>query len=72
MTEHMHRLLLRFYILCTVVSVGAFGVILGYEVHVRWALNKDFTFLGANGMLGLALVTAVQFAGLAYLLGKRS
>jgi hypothetical protein len=38
--------------------------LIGVEAYVRWNLNKEFTFLGGNGLSALLIATAILLVGL--------
>lgn len=61
----------RLYIACTAISFIGLLALAVAEVHVRWSLNQNFSFLDNNGLLGIAIVVAAQMLGLVWLLRSR-
>jgi len=68
MNERMHRRVTRFYVLATALAFVLFIVLAAAEAYVRWTHNQTFTFLGDNGLIGIALLCGAQFLGLARIL----
>ncbi|MEK7134079.1 MAG: hypothetical protein AAB804_03335 [Patescibacteria group bacterium] len=50
----------------TLTFLGLLGIV-GFEVYVRWTLNQNFSFLGADGLAGLAILCGAQMLGLVWL-----
>ncbi len=49
-----------------VLAVLSVFAITGFEAYVRWALNKDFTFLGGSSLAALIIATFILMTGLVY------
>lgn len=54
------------YIAATALTFLGFAAITSFEVYVRWLINQDFSVLGGNGLLGLAVLVAAQMLGLVW------
>jgi hypothetical protein len=64
----MRRKIFLLYVIALCSSFALLLVLLFGDAYIRWTLNQNFSFMGGTGLLPLAILNAVQFAGLAYLL----
>ena len=67
MSQRFHTVIRWFYTGATVLTfLGVVGITV-LEVYVRWTLNQTFSFLGGDGLAGLAILAAAQMLGLVWL-----
>lgn len=68
MSKRFHAVILWSYVGATVLTFLGLAGIAAFEVWVRWTFNQNFSFLGGNGLTGLAILAAAQMLGLVWLL----
>lgn len=54
-------------LITAVLSVIAVAAIVAAEIYVRWKINKDFTFLGGEGLPALVIASFGLLFGLSFL-----
>ncbi len=67
MSKRFHTVILSLYTGATILTFLGFFGIAAFEVWVRWSLNQNFSFLGGDGLAGLAILVAAQMLGLVWL-----
>ena len=65
--EKRQNLVYRLSIITFSVSALMLFGLLGGQAYVRWALNKDFSFLGGFGLETLILFVLGQIVALSYI-----
>ncbi len=68
MSERFRTIIFWSYVIATKITFLGFLTVTVFEVYVRWTINQDFTALGPNGFLALAILLAAQMFGLIRLL----
>jgi len=64
--EGRETLVFRLAVISTLVFLVIILAITGFELYVRWFVNKDFTFLGGFELEALTLSAGALILGLLY------
>ncbi len=54
-----------------IVMLALALVVSGFEIYVRWTINKDFTFLGGGELAALTVSGTTLLLGLLYAVRSR-
>jgi hypothetical protein len=66
--SHKYRMVLFWILsLAAVLTFAAVVGIAGFEAHVRWSLNQNYSVLDTDSLLGLLLLLSAEILSLVWL-----
>lgn len=65
--EHRQTLAFRLAFISATIATTLVFLLIGLEVYVRWAVNRDFIFLGGFELEALTISTFILILGIVYL-----